>query len=821
MSKGGGDVTIGYKYFLGIHFVLCHGDLDAMTHITVDDRIAWSGSSSGGAIQINNADLFGGEKREGGIAGTVDFLTGSATQGQNYYLTTKLGQVVVPAYSPPSDGSSISYSLNGYISTSVVGGVKTVVNFTPNKTITTVTQTDGSTVTTTVTTNLQGQQTTEQTSTGPIVAVVASEVPAYRRVASAILNQVYLGTNPYLKKWAFRVRRILKRSDGSPQWYVAKAAIGQDMNPAHIIYECLTDNDWGMGYSPGDLSEADFIAAADTLYSESFGLSIIWEKEAEIEAFIKSILKHIDAALYVDKATGKFVLKLIRADYVTANLKSLDESNVIKIEDYTCSTFTELVNTVTLNFWNASVGRTDSMTVQDIAMVQVQGGTITQTVEYGGITNASLASRVASRDLKALSTPMISCTVYVNRIGGLVKPGEAVRLSWPDYGVTDLVMRVGMIEFGTQTDNTIKLKLVQDVFSLGTATYAPPAQTEWVSPVSAPQPAVNRFTIEAPYYVLARAVGDTEINSRLSSLPEAGFVMTGAAAPGSGYIGGDVWLNDGSGYTAGFPFDYCPYGVLSEGVSPMSTLLEFVTSQDMISTLVSVGDYALIDNEIVRIDAFNSVSARVSRGMLDTVPATHASGAKLFVCSRFRGLGSNEFVSGEAISVKLLTRTGRGTLPIGSAPVSSLTMGARAIRPYPPGNWTICNSYFPVSVVDTPLTTSWASRNRLTQTGSTMITFATGNISSEAGVTYSLRLYNADTNTLLHSQDGITTTSYSSFPSMTGKYNLRLELWSVRGSYASYQKHSHTFYYENISRLTIEAGTDHLLTEDDNTLITE
>lgn len=44
------------------------------------------------------------------------------------------------------------------------------------------------------------------------------------------------------------------------------------LNPAHIIRECLTDPDWGLGYQASDVDDAAFTYAADLLYIENFGL---------------------------------------------------------------------------------------------------------------------------------------------------------------------------------------------------------------------------------------------------------------------------------------------------------------------------------------------------------------------------------------------------------------------------------------------------------------------------------------------------------------------------------------------------------------------
>jgi hypothetical protein len=131
-------ITVGYRYFVGLHFGLCCGPIDRLTQIKVGGKVAWTGNSTGGAITINEPGLFGGESSEGGIVGTVDFATGSYDQAANAYLATQLD----------------------------------------------------------------------------------APVPAFRGTAAAVLNHVYIGTNPYLKPWAFRATRIWQTGDGSTaQWY--------------------------------------------------------------------------------------------------------------------------------------------------------------------------------------------------------------------------------------------------------------------------------------------------------------------------------------------------------------------------------------------------------------------------------------------------------------------------------------------------------------------------------------------------------------------------------------------------------------------------
>lgn len=73
--------TVGYRYLFGLHMGLARGPVDEIVEIRVGDREAWKGSiTKSGRILINKPDLFGGDKGEGGIKGTLDVLMGDADQ---------------------------------------------------------------------------------------------------------------------------------------------------------------------------------------------------------------------------------------------------------------------------------------------------------------------------------------------------------------------------------------------------------------------------------------------------------------------------------------------------------------------------------------------------------------------------------------------------------------------------------------------------------------------------------------------------------------------------------------------------------------------
>lgn len=179
---------------------------------------------------------------------------------------------------------------------------------------------------------------------------------------------------------------------------------------------------------------------------------------------------------------------------------------------------------------------------------------------------------------------------------------------------------------------------------------------------------------------------------------------------------------------------WCPYGTLV-GVYAASTAATDATGfsvQNLIDadSLVSCSalelgyglNLALIDSEII---AWQTVSgsgstrtiANVMRGVLDTVPAAHSAGAKVwFFTSGAGGIvnPTGGYTADGTVTAKLLPYNLRYTLAISLATQLSVTLASRAFKPLPPGNVKVAGSAWPTSLahgVDIALT--WAHRHRV------------------------------------------------------------------------------------------------------------
>ena len=64
-----------------------------------------------------------------------------------------------------------------------------------------------------------------------------------------------------------------------------------------MLWDILTNEDYGMGLAEGLLDKNSFITAGNTLYTESFGISFLWNSESAVKTIVEDIMRHIDASL--------------------------------------------------------------------------------------------------------------------------------------------------------------------------------------------------------------------------------------------------------------------------------------------------------------------------------------------------------------------------------------------------------------------------------------------------------------------------------------------------------------------------------------------
>ena len=651
--------VVGYKYYLGVQLALGHGETDEVSQIIVGERSAWTGSlQSSGSINVSAYNLFGGEKREGGVGGTVTMTNGNVVAADPYLLS-----------------------------------------------------------------------------------VCGPTVPAYIGLTTLIFKAFYWAAmNPYFKAPWIRCRRILKGwARGGTVWYEAKARIGSyDMNPAHIVYQCLTDPYWGMGYSPTDIDDTTFQAAADTLSAESFGLSFIWDQQMSINDIISNVLKHINGSLRMNLSSGKFELVLIRGGYTVSSLVHLDPSNIIELNESQRALWGELANQLTVKYTDREQNQ-QSVTMQDIAVVEAEGAIIGTTTEYLFIRDPDLAMRVAMRDLNTMSRTLSTVSLTTNRILWDKAEGDLFVLNWPGSpNIVNGVYRITSINKGDYINGQIQVEAIEDVFALPDVVYTKPQPPVWVDPIQPPAKPLIALAIEAPYWEIIKSFSETDIAAMVPGYGFAQALVVRGRGSDSAY---DQWYSPAPG-TVAYSDLYVdgafePGGLLSSAINDSVTSITVLSPMDFAE--IEVGNYVYVGTEAMGVVAYNQNDSTITvmRGVLDTVPAVHMPSEPVVVVSAATSGDPTQRALGETATYKYVTRNMRESALLTAMDPSPVTFANRASRPYPPGNIKLNNTYRPATLV-APLTTiSWSHRNRLTQTVS-LVAQTAGDVAPEVGTTYSL-----------------------------------------------------------------------------------
>lgn len=587
--------------------------------------------------------------------------------------------------------------------------------------------------------------------------VAVNRIPGFRGITSLFFRNgngregfLWSTNMPSLPAVKVEVTRMPPGPNG------VRRMIGNNANPAHMIWDCLTNTDWGMGSPLGLIDATSFDACADTLGAEGFGLSMLWVRSSTIEAFVGEILDHIQATLTTDPATGKMKLKLLRADYSTNDLFIVHPGNA-SINKMQRKVWGETVNDVAVTWTNPENEEEETVNAQDNGNIAIQGAVVSTTRNYYGVRDANLAIQLAYRDLRQSGAPLLALEIEINRSAWDKIVGDVVEVRWPEYGIGSVIMRVGAVNYGKSSDSKILINLMEDIFGLGTAVFVPipvpkpgdPAPTYPPAPpgidippyippyIPVPQepidpnppvpptPLTNLYMDSVPYFMLAITEGDVE--AQQIRYPET-YSLNLVNQPDTVTSVVQVWTNIAS--LTGTPelvqVGRVPNGgrgTLDAALTTTQTVIPRPTNwtgsqivSNQLALLVN-GEADTALQELVIIKEVTDAGIVVIRGILDTNAYAWPAGTPLWIIPITQtNIDTTVRYDGEVAAYKFAPTTNSGTYPVNQAPFKSHTMTERLYQPYRPVALKMDTlpdadgNYLAGSVL------SWNRRNRLTET---------------------------------------------------------------------------------------------------------
>lgn len=531
-------------------------------------------------------------------------------------------------------------------------------------------------------------------------------------------------------------------------------------NPAHMIREALTDRAWGMGAHPSAIDDAAFRYAADTFFGEGFGLSMIWTQQQTIQSFVQEVLDHVEANLYVDPRTGKFVLKPIRNDYDVAALEVFDETNCT-VRDFQRRSPTEITNEINLTWTNPDTEEEEVITQQDLGGIVVNGGEIiSDNRNYYGVRDRRLAAIVLARDLSAVTAPLATAEIAVNRSAWDYAPAGVLKLSSLEHDAEELTMRIAKINYGKPGDSKIIVSLTQDIFSFTRPQFIIPPSTELET--GGREPTEIEFvqfmtlgfffagsllpqsvTVDADYPDAFVGILASSLNTDVTSIYVIGESTdaagntyaepTGTIMPVSRGFLSEAFVKEAGTLTPGF-------SNLTVGSGPMAGGF----------ALIGLEDGAETTRELVMFVGNDGVNWTIKRGVLDTVPRAWPIGTPI------RCFGPTDFITDGVLETAFAPRdctlamqTTLGAYPESLAQVETYTPTERAWLPTRPANVRIAGSPWDrVDAVELPnVPVTWSNRNRVTE-DSQVLAWGDLGVAPEGGQFTKITIFDADTGSI-------------------------------------------------------------------------
>lgn len=551
-----------------------------------------------------------------------------------------------------------------------------------------------------------------------------ANVPAYRGTCYWVCEG-YVGTSTSIPPFSFVVERIPDGLNLAAYDPGSERVNTYDANPMNVIYEIMTNTEWGLGISSSLIDVPNFQAAGVTLASEGSGFSMVLDNELEAIDLLNELQRQIDGVLYFNKPTGQWQVALAREDYDPADLPVFDDSNVVQVDHFARATWEETCNQVNIKYADRSHEYRDTYAMaQDMANYQIQGATIATEITYPGVKTGSLASKLAWRDLRTLSYPLAKCGLTINRGAYALLPTSPFKWSCARLGITDMIMRVIRIDYGQLDDGKIKVSAVQDVFAVTGGTFGDPPTSSWTDPADDPGvlTAEDILTFEAPYQLVNQDPWRSDLKLRIwngARNPGGGTTMlqpyyrTGASRPLTGAFTEDdqgVWE---FALVSSLKTDLPAYGATDARPASAYVYINNNDPDDLEDLLNSgnetdvreLGHILYIDGEFIGYESLfgpttNLRAYKLYRGLFHTAPKAHAAGTPVWLIGQSGGnlTGFTLPTGDDEVDIKLYGKNRRGIFTATEPPVVEVSIQNINMVPLAPRDPILNTTYAPGTI---------------------------------------------------------------------------------------------------------------------------
>ncbi|HTG95683.1 MAG TPA: phage tail protein [Pyrinomonadaceae bacterium] len=402
--------TASYRYYCGFLYGICHGVIDSIEAVKVDERIVSFGAPAGNQFLIDDPQAWGGDHVDGGVYALAKAIPGHfwPTQGIDPYIAAQLG-----ANTSSWSGKALFlvYGFSGYPESGYFAA-------TP-----------------------QG---------APAVRPIKLRV---RRLPNNLGVSAYHDINGDAN-----IAECCYEWLTSPTFGVKKLPLSK-IDLASFQLGAQTHFDRGLGISIEMNADTDVETALDKF--TALGDSIIYY------SFNSGMIRY--KVIERDYSFGSLPVFRRGPDGSSPELY-----NVIKVDGFTPGTWASTANDFSFDYVDRDNNYLKATRyVQDTANKMLTGRTRSLSQSLDGVSNGVSAALVGTRELRAGSYPRPPFSLTVNRDGYTLEPGSVIKyIDNVDNFVK--VLRVAEVQaLATDETTQIQLNCTEDQYGVGAAAFEP------------------------------------------------------------------------------------------------------------------------------------------------------------------------------------------------------------------------------------------------------------------------------------------------------------------------------------------------------------
>ena len=586
-------------------------------------------------------------------------------------------------------------------------------------------------------------------------AHIQEQLPGYVGIAHVIIKSVDTANLP---TFSFEVERITDLLGLG-----AKNVINGDINVVSAIADVITNIRGGAGKDISIIDMVNLKTIGNILYDENQGCSYINDNAVTANNIIDELCAQIDALIFVNPATNKIQMNLIRKNFNRGTLLNLYDKDIVNITSLEKNTWPTVATAISLSYTDrANKYITMPILSQNLSSIFKQSNN-TIKLNYPSVMNGDLAAEILSREMAKKASPVQTVNITVNRKGANILPGQIILLTVSKYKYYTVALIV--IKRRTQPidNNTVTLLCQFVLYPNNNVLFEQPDPGFFIPFDNSPHapadvkafntPFFLRNTQNVRYYdILTREIIEVPNDAPLFAMkPYNKFQLYANAMLEIGGTYSLMTLGDSPTIpqlseipratlkTVIDKYDGWTTGLIDIAVDNLFDAAAFIASlQTDVNLYGRVKGYIIIDNEYIgfqkdSVFTYNDVIGELTvtkctRGMIDTVAENHASGAtayflwtplplkwpQYFITQTAFPVGNNphfKFVSWAKVKGALQ----QSKIEAGF-PVDTWVASDRANRPYRPHNTKIngVRSSTPIELgLADAATVTWAIRSRV------------------------------------------------------------------------------------------------------------